>query len=69
MIIYNHCLELCDFFFQVTLVSAVVFPWPPHAVNLFFAFCLVLICGSHLLLVSQTGVFFYKCGDTNTKYM
>ena len=37
----------------VTLVCAFVFPsFPPEGVNVFFAICIVLICGSHLVLVS-----------------
>ena len=41
--------------FQVTLISAFAFPsWPPDGVNVFFALVIVLICGSHLVLVCLT---------------
>ncbi len=42
----------------MTLGSALIWPrWPPKGVNVFFAGCLVLICGSHLVLVSTCTVF------------
>ena len=39
---------------QVTLVSAFAFPdWHPRGMNVYFAICIVLICGSHIVLVSD----------------
>lgn len=39
---------------QVTLISAFVFPtFPPNGINVFFAVVIVMICGSHLLLVRK----------------
>ena len=43
--------------FQITLVSAIAFPhWPPRGINVYFAFCMVLILVSHLILVSLTSL-------------
>ncbi|XP_005089922.1 transmembrane protein 243 [Aplysia californica] len=48
----------------VTLISAFVFPsWPPDGVNVFFAFVIVLICGSHLLLI-----YWYRQGDLEPRF-
>ncbi|KAH9503590.1 hypothetical protein Btru_066926 [Bulinus truncatus] len=48
----------------VTLISAFVFPhWPPDGVNVFFAFIIVLICASHLVLV-----YWYREGDLDPKF-
>ena len=39
--------------FQITLISAFAFPhWPPRGINVYFAFCIVFILLSHLILVS-----------------
>ncbi|KAI8745503.1 transmembrane protein 243 [Biomphalaria glabrata] len=49
---------------MVTLVSAFVFPeWPPDGVNVFFAFTILLICASHLVLV-----YWYRQGDLEPKF-
>lgn len=40
------------FLFQVTIISSFVFPsLPPKPLNIFFAVCIMLVCGSVLVLV------------------
>ncbi|XP_062599972.1 transmembrane protein 243-like [Saccostrea cucullata] len=48
----------------VTLISAFIFPsFPPNGINVFFAIIIVMICGSHLLLI-----FWYRQGDLEPKF-
>ncbi|KAJ3612661.1 hypothetical protein NHX12_020926 [Muraenolepis orangiensis] len=48
----------------VTVISSFVFPsLPPHALNIFFAVCILLICGFTLLLI-----FWYRQGDLEPKF-
>ncbi|CAL8405581.1 unnamed protein product [Arctogadus glacialis] len=51
-------------FVLVTVISSFVFPsLPPRALNIFFAACILLICGSTLLLI-----FWYRQGDLEPKF-
>ncbi|XP_028305757.1 transmembrane protein 243b [Gouania willdenowi] len=48
----------------VTLISSFVFPsLPPRPLNVFFAICILLICGSALVLI-----FWYRQGDLEPKF-
>lgn len=48
----------------VTVISSFVFPsLPPRGLNIFFAVCILLICGSTLLLI-----FWYRQGDLEPKF-
>ncbi|XP_060759347.1 transmembrane protein 243b isoform X2 [Neoarius graeffei] len=48
----------------VTIISAFVFPaLPPKPLNIFFAFCILLICISVLILI-----FWYRQGDLEPKF-
>ncbi|XP_013393318.1 transmembrane protein 243 isoform X3 [Lingula anatina] len=48
----------------VTLISAFVFPqWPPDPVNIYFASCILLVCGANSVLI-----FWYRQGDLEPKF-
>ncbi|KAB5541995.1 hypothetical protein PHYPO_G00086340 [Pangasianodon hypophthalmus] len=48
----------------VTIISAFVFPaLPPKPLNIFFAVCVLLMCGSVLVLI-----FWYRQGDLEPKF-
>ncbi|KAI0215590.1 transmembrane protein 243 [Lamellibrachia satsuma] len=48
----------------ITLISAFAFPhWPPRGINVFFAFCIVLILLSHLILI-----YWYRQGDLEPRF-
>ena len=50
------------YFFQVTIICSFVFPTPPRPLNIFFAICILIICGAVLVLVSIVYFFlFSKC--------
>lgn len=47
-----------------TVISSLVFPkFPPHAINVFLAFIIALICISELTLI-----YWYKQGDVDPKF-
>uniref|UniRef100_H3D569 Transmembrane protein 243, mitochondrial b n=1 Tax=Tetraodon nigroviridis TaxID=99883 RepID=H3D569_TETNG len=47
-----------------TVVSSVVFPsLPPQPLNIFFAVCILLACGSTIVLI-----FWYRQGDLEPKF-
>uniref|UniRef100_A0A3B3ZM92 Uncharacterized protein n=1 Tax=Periophthalmus magnuspinnatus TaxID=409849 RepID=A0A3B3ZM92_9GOBI len=51
-------------FFQVTIISSFVFPSPPpRPLNIFFAVCILLTCGSTIVLI-----FWYRQGDLEPKF-
>lgn len=46
--------NIMKFVLQETVISSLVFPkFPPHAINVFLAFIIALICVSELTLVSS----------------
>lgn len=48
----------------VTVVSSFVFPTlPPRGLNVFFAMCILLACGSAMVLI-----FWYRQGDLEPKF-
>ncbi|XP_034019162.1 transmembrane protein 243b [Thalassophryne amazonica] len=48
----------------VTVISSVVFPsMPPRPLNIFFAVCILLACGSTVVLI-----FWYRQGDLEPKF-
>ncbi|XP_067683401.1 transmembrane protein 243-like [Haliotis asinina] len=47
----------------VTLVGAFAAKWPINGVNVFFACVIVLICGSHLVLI-----YWYRQGDLEPRF-
>lgn len=48
----------------VTVISSIVFPsLPPRPLNVFFAICILLACGSTLVLI-----FWYRQGDLEPKF-
>lgn len=48
----------------VTVISSFVFPSvPPHPLNIFFAVCILLTCGSTIVLI-----FWYRQGDLEPKF-
>ncbi|ELT87745.1 hypothetical protein CAPTEDRAFT_227211 [Capitella teleta] len=51
-------------FVTVTVISAIAFPsWPPRGINVYFAFCITVICGSHLTLI-----YWYRQGDLEPRF-
>ena len=46
-----------------TLIAAIAHPWPPKPTNVFLAFCVVLLCISHVLLI-----YWYRQGDLEPKF-
>uniref|UniRef100_A0A8C1Y5D4 Transmembrane protein 243, mitochondrial b n=1 Tax=Cyprinus carpio TaxID=7962 RepID=A0A8C1Y5D4_CYPCA len=56
-------LRFCHLF-QVTIISSFVFPsLPPKPLNIFFAVCIMLVCGSVLVLIH-----WYRQGDLEPKF-
>uniref|UniRef100_A0A3Q3WBH1 Uncharacterized protein n=1 Tax=Mola mola TaxID=94237 RepID=A0A3Q3WBH1_MOLML len=52
------------FVFQVTVISSFFFPsLPPQPLNIFFAVCILLACGSTIVLI-----FWYRQGDLEPKF-
>ncbi|KAG5273257.1 hypothetical protein AALO_G00149370 [Alosa alosa] len=48
----------------VTIISSFIFPAPPpKALNIFFGFCIIMICSSVLVLI-----FWYRQGDLEPKF-
>lgn len=47
----------------ITVISSFVVPLPPKPINIFFAVCVVLLCGSVLVLI-----FWYRQGDLEPKF-
>lgn len=48
----------------VTIISSFVFPsLPPRPLNIFFTFCILMICGAVLVLI-----FWYRQGDLEPKF-
>ncbi|XP_029020094.1 transmembrane protein 243b [Betta splendens] len=48
----------------VTVISSFVFPlYPPRPLNVFFAVCILIICGSTIVLI-----FWYRQGDLEPKF-
>uniref|UniRef100_A0A674PBW3 Transmembrane protein 243, mitochondrial b n=1 Tax=Takifugu rubripes TaxID=31033 RepID=A0A674PBW3_TAKRU len=49
---------------KVTVISSFVFPsLPPQPLNIFFAVCILLACGSTIVLI-----FWYRQGDLEPKF-
>ncbi|KAK1790369.1 hypothetical protein P4O66_014274 [Electrophorus voltai] len=49
---------------RVTIISSFVFPsLPPKPLNIFFAVCILLMCGSVMVLI-----FWYRQGDLEPKF-
>ncbi|TWW64817.1 Transmembrane protein 243 [Takifugu flavidus] len=49
---------------RVTVISSFVFPsLPPQPLNIFFAVCILLACGSTIVLI-----FWYRQGDLEPKF-
>lgn len=47
----------------ITVISSFVVPLPPKPINIFFAVCVLLLCGSVLVLI-----FWYRQGDLEPKF-
>ncbi|XP_063067831.1 transmembrane protein 243b [Engraulis encrasicolus] len=47
----------------ITVISSFVVPLPPKPLNIFFAVCVLLLCGSVLVLI-----FWYRQGDLEPKF-
>ncbi|XP_042909536.1 transmembrane protein 243 isoform X2 [Parasteatoda tepidariorum] len=48
----------------VTVISAFIFPqWPPQALNIFYAICIMLMCVSHITLIH-----WYNEGGVDPKF-
>ncbi|XP_071960873.1 transmembrane protein 243-like [Antedon mediterranea] len=47
----------------VTLVSAIVYPWPPLGINIYLAVVIVCICIGNMILI-----YWYRKGDVDPKF-